>query len=142
LWAGTNRIESVWWNPNGLALTAVTNKAGVLTGLAAPKAGLPVKIGTTAYDYESGTNTVGLTIAVTPATGLFKGSFKAWFDYATTHTSTTLPFEGALTPVRAEGEVEGRGFFLSDDKGTYLNATGKPVVYPFKASYDFLLLAE
>jgi hypothetical protein len=142
LWAGTNRIESVWWNPNGLALTAVTNKAGVLTGLAAPKAGLPVKISTTDYDYESGTNTVGLTIAVTPATGLFKGSFKAWFDYATTHTSKTIPFEGALSPVRAAGEAEGRGFFLSDDKGTYLNATGKPVVYPFKASYDFLLLAE
>ncbi len=142
LWAGTNRIESVWWNPNGLVLTAVTNKAGVLTGLAAPKTGLPVKIGTTAYDYGSGTNTMGLTIAVTPATGLFKGSFMAWFDYATTHTSKTIPFEGALSPVRAAGEAEGRGFFLSDDKGTYLNATGKPVVYPFKASYDFLLLAE
>ncbi len=143
LWAGTNRIESVWWNPNGLALTAVTNKAGVLTGLAAPKAGLPVKIGTTAYDYGSGTNTVGLTIAVTPATGLFKGSFKAWFDYATTHTSTTLPFEGALTPVRAEGEAEGRGFFLSPDKATYLSpATGKPVTYPFNCSYDFLLLED
>jgi YD repeat-containing protein len=137
---GVTRYPSVCWDPQGIVLTPVL-KAGVMTGLVAPAAGLPLKLGN-AYDYHA-TNTVGLTVSLTRATGLFKGSFKAWFDYATTHTSKSLAFEGVLTPESESkgASVEGRGFFLWPDKAQYLNPPAKPLLYPFNRSYDFLLLA-
>ena len=143
---GTNRYDSTWWDPDGLALTVVTNRLGVLIALTAPRADLPVKVGSSnVYDYASETNTVGLTIALTPATGVFTGSFKAWFDYVTTHTSTTIAYEGVLTPVREDmGDgMAGRGFFLWADTGQYLSPLGKPVPYSFSWSYDLkILLSE
>jgi hypothetical protein len=141
--SGTNRYESVWWDPDGLSLTPVTNRYGVMTGLAAPKVGTPVKAGA-AYDYKAVTNnTIGLTINLTRSTGLFKGSYKAWFDYVTTHTSKAIAFEGLLTPVREDAEdgKEGCGFFLWADKSSYKNASNRDVAYPFNWSYDFLLLS-
>jgi hypothetical protein len=144
LLVGTNRYDSVCWDPDGLVLTVVTNKSGVMTGLAAPKAGVPVKDGA-AYDYANPTNAVGLAIGLTRATGVFKGSFKAWFDYVTTHTSKTIVYEGVLTPEREnKGDgVAGRGFFLWADKSQYLNQLGRPVSYSFNWSYDLsILLSE
>ncbi len=140
LWIGTNRYESAGWNPNGLALTVATNSLSVLTGLKAPKAVLPVKVGGV-YDYDDAGNALGLTVVLTRATGIFKGSFKAWFDYATTHTPKTISFEGVLTPERENKDdgVEGRGFFLWSDKAQYLSPLGKKVPYTFSWSYDFLL---
>lgn len=139
---GTNRYASVWWDPNGLALSVVTNKAGVLTGLAAPKAGVPVSLGGNAYDYNGPTNTVGLTIALTRATGVFTGTFKAWFDYAATHTSKTITYQGVLTPVPQGNDpaddTQGRGFFLWADRAPYVTKAG---TYSFNGSYDFLILA-
>ncbi len=145
LLVGTNRYDSAWWSPDGLALAVVTNRLGVMTGLAAPKAGVPVdpdKDGE--WDYGA-TNTVGLTIGLTRATGVFKGSFKAWFDYPKTHTSKTVDYEGVLTPEREDtGDgVAGRGFFLWADKSQSLNPQGKPVPYGFSWSYDLkILLSE
>jgi uncharacterized repeat protein (TIGR02543 family) len=141
LWVGASRYESAWWDPNGLTILAVTNNLGVMTGLSAPKIGTPVKDGAD-YIYDSVTNAVGLTIALARPTGIFTGSFKAWFDYDATHTSKSFPYEGVLTPVRASGEAEGRGYFLSSDKATYENALGATITYSFNWSYDFLLLAE
>jgi hypothetical protein len=141
--SGTNRYESAWWAPDGLSLTPVTNRYGVMTGLAAPKAGLPVKVGAD-YDYKDvSNNTIGLTITLTRPTGLFRGSYKAWFDYGTTHTSRPVTFEGALTPEREDSDdgVEGRGFFLWADKRSYKNASNRDEAYPFDWSYDFLLLS-
>lgn len=138
---GTNRYESAWWRPDNVALTVVTNRFGVLTGLSAPKVGVPVKDGG-AYDYEGGTNTVGLSVTLARATGVFKGSFKAWFDYASTHLSKRVAVEGVFTPERndrADG-VEGRGFFLWADTGRYLNPAGKSVSYGYNGSYDLLIL--
>jgi len=141
---GTNRYDSVCWTPDGLVLKVATNAAGVMTGLSAPKAGTPVKVGGE-WMYDTSTNTVGLTIGLTRATGVFKGSFKAWFDYATTHTSKTIVYEGVLTPERenkADG-IAGRGFFLWADKGSYLSPLGKATPYSFSWSYDLrLLLSE
>jgi len=115
-----------------------------MTGLSAPKAGTPVKKGL-GYDYASPTNAVGLTVSLMRATGVFKGLFKAWFDYGATHTSKTISYEGVLTPEREDTEdgVAGRGYFLWADKSQYLNPQGKPVPYGFNWSYDFkILLAE
>jgi hypothetical protein len=142
---GTNRYDSAWWDPDGIAVRAVTNGPGVMTGLAAPAAGAPLRVGANVYDYASRTNAVGLTIGLTRATGFFKGSFKAWFDYAATHTSSSIPCEGVLTPERedrADG-VAGRGYFLWADKGQYTNALNRVITYPFNWSYDLkLLLSE
>ena len=58
------------------------------------------------------------------------------------HTSKSLAFEGALTPVRENPDdgVAGRGFFLWADKAV-LPGTAK--TYAFKWSYDFkILLSE
>ena len=128
---------SAWWRPDGVALTVATNKLGAMTGLAAPKAGLPVKAAG-AYSYAA-PNAVGLTVSLTRATGVFKGAFKAWFDYGTAHTPKSLSYEGVLTPERedkADG-AEGRGFFLWADK-TVPPAPAKP--YAFNWSYDFKIL--
>jgi len=142
LTVGTNRYASAWWDPNGLTVAATTNAAGVMTGLAAPKAVLPPKVNG-GYDYDAVTNAVGLAISLKRATGVFSGSLTAWFDYAATHASRKLAFEGVLTPVREDASdgVVGRGYFLWADKSAYANASGWPVAYSFSESYDFLLLA-
>ncbi len=138
---GTNRYDSVCWDPDGIALTVVTNKLGVMTGLSAPNAGVPVKVGA-AYDYVNPTNAVGLTVGLTRATGVFKGSFKAWFDNATTHTPKSVAYEGVLTPEREDMDdgIAGRGFFLWADKSQYLNPQNKTVPYGFSWSYDLKIL--
>ena len=140
---GTNRFASAWWRPEGVALAVVTNRSGVMTGLAAPKAGVPADPDRDGvWDYGA-TNTVGLTLALTRATGVFKGSFKAWFDTGTTHTSKSVAYEGVLVPETGDEPdgVAGRGFFLWADKATYLNPQNRPTPYAFNWSYDFLLLA-
>jgi len=143
-------------SPNGVVL-GVTPATGAGTGLSAPKSDAPVKdTETGAYIYADTTgdgvnNTSGLTLRFTRATGLFTGTFKAWYDYVSasdltvdtetwTHTSKSVTYQGALTPVRDSGDAEGRGFFLWADKGAYENTAGKTVTYGFNASYDFLLL--
>ena len=138
---GAVRYDAVWWDPTGIALTP-TLKLGVMSGLAAPAAGKPTdadKDGV--WDY-SPANSVGLKIALTRATGVFKGSFLAWFDYPVKkHASKSLAFEGALTPVRENMDdgVEGRGFFLWPDTAVP-PLPAKP--YAFKWSYDFLIRSE
>ena len=151
---GTNRYDSVCWDPNGITLSVVTNRSGILTDLAAPRAGVPVIVSGvlkddttqtakrggvvqaqagTVYDY-SAINAVGLTNVLTRSTGLFKGTFKAWFDYPATHTYRSISYEGVLTPEREDmGDgIEGRGFFLWADK------TVPPMSpYNFNWSYDF-----
>jgi hypothetical protein len=139
LTVGVNHYMSDWWDFSGISLETVRNRLGVMTSLSAPKANLPVKV-TGVWNY-SAENTVGLTTGLNRATGIFKGSFKAWFDYAKTHTSKSIAYEGVLTPEREDKEdgVEGRGFFLWADKSSYVNPLGRTVTYPFNWSYDFII---
>ena len=174
--AGTRKVsrnETEWIeaaggaSPNGLVL-AVTPATGTGTGLAAPRADTPAKLPDGTYNYgadangDGQPNTSGLTFKFTRATGLFSGSFKAWYDYASAedfttgkrtlkHASQTIKFEGALTPYRWEGEsdaAEGRGYFLWGDQSEYdtgkVDRNGNPVMKTFKfnESYDLLLMAE
>jgi hypothetical protein len=143
LTVGTNRYESVWWSPDGLVLTVITNRLGVMTGLSAPAAASPTEAGGD-WVYDGDENTVGLTLGLTRATGLFSGSFKAWFDYGSRHTYRRIACVGALTPVREypDDGVEGRGYFLSADKSTYLNPSNRAVSYSFKDSYDFVIESD
>lgn len=136
---GANRYEAALWNPGGVELTPTLNKLGLMTGLSAPRAGVPVKNGT-AWDYSAG-NTVGLRISLSRPTGRFTGSFLAWFDYGTTHTSRPLYFEGLLTPEREipEDGIEGRGFYLWRDQA---KPPAPARTYPFDWSHDFLIQAQ
>ncbi|MEI6423984.1 MAG: hypothetical protein WCP55_17340, partial [Lentisphaerota bacterium] len=132
LTVGVNRYTSTSWNFSEIKLTPVLNSLGVMTGFAAPKAGLPVDPEKdNVWDYNA-KNTVGLKVGLTRATGVFKGSFKAWFDYGKTHTYKSISYEGILTPERKNKNdgVGGRGFFLWSD-----TSPG----YPFNWSYDFLI---
>jgi RHS repeat-associated protein len=138
----TNRYEAVYWNPAGLPLTVVTNRSGLITGIMAPKVAQPVNMGNNSWSYPAApTNTVGLTLTLNPATGLFQGSYHAWFDYAVAHTLKSIGFAGLLTPKRENmaDSIEGRGFFLWADKATYTN---QPGTYPFNWSYDFVIRSE
>ena len=165
----TEYQDAVGTTPEGLVLS-VTPAMGTLgTGLSAPKVDIPLKNTETGeYDYTADTtgdyvsNTSGLTLTYTRATGLFTGSFKTWYDYASAvdttpldgpvqtkaHTSKTASFEGALTPVRESGDAEGRGFFLWADKSSFdsgkVDKHGEPIMtpYSFNWSYDFLLLVN
>ena len=153
-WTEAETADAAWdASPEGLAL--VLNAAG--TGFVAPKADKPVKdADADEYDYAADTNgdgvtnTGGLTFTFTRATGLFKGSFLAWYDYTSAedytrdtvksaHTSKSVKFEGVLTPEcgSLDEGVAGRGFYLWPDKGV-IPATAKP--YGFNGSYDFELL--
>ena len=135
LTVGTVRYDSVCWNPSGIVLTP-TFKSGAMAGLSAPAAGKPTDADKDGeWDY-SAANSVGLKIGLTRATGIFKGSFLAWFDYPDKkHVSKSLAFEGALTPVREDMEdgVAGRGYFLWADKSL-------TPVYTFSWSYDFEIM--
>ena len=139
LTAGTNRVASACWDPDGLTLTVGTNSLGVMTGIWAPKPGVPTNVDDV-YDYDA-PNAVELSIVWTRATGLFKGSFKAWFDRDATHTWAPISFEGVLTPERETSDdgVAGRGFFLWADKSYYTRPGGTRVRYGFNRSYDLRL---
>jgi hypothetical protein len=136
LTVGAYPYDSAWWNFTDILLKPITNSSGFMTGISAPSAGLPSKISGNKWDYgDKDDNTVGLKIGFTRATGIFKGSFKSWFDYGTTHTYKIISYEGVLTPERNDKEdgVEGRGFFLWSDPSPG---------YPFKWSYDFVILGD
>ncbi len=164
-WSETEWIEGAdGASPNGLVL-AVTPATGVGTGFAAPRADTPLKLPDGSYDYgvdpngDGQSNTAGLTFRFTRATGLFSGSFKAWYDYVSAydvttdretlkHLSKTVKFEGVLTPYRDGGDAAGSGFFLWGGKNAYdtgrVDRNGNPVMktYKYNDSYDLLLMAE
>ncbi len=141
LTVGANRYSSICWDPSAVVLSPVL-KSGVMTGLTAPPADKPTdpdKDGV--WDYGAA-NSVGLKASLARPTGIFKGSFNAWFDYPVKkHVSKSLSFEGVLTPEREDKTdgTEGRGFFLWPDKGVIPTINKS---YPFDWSYDFLLSTE
>ena len=141
--------------PNGLKLSV--NAGG--TGFSSPAPQTPSVVTDSetgaflGYNYSELENPSGLTFTFTKATGLFRGSFKGWYDYASAvdstterttyaHTSKSVSFQGVLT--RSAG-IEGRGFYLWADKGVYdsgrFDKNDNPIMisYPFKRSFDLLL---
>lgn len=140
---GSNAYPSVWWDPDGLALRVLTNRYGVMTGLAAPALGAP--IGTSAgYDYGTPTNAIRLTLSWVRATGAFQGIFRAWFDYGRTHTYRNVSYSGLMIPGRenpADG-LEGRGFFRWQDRSYYLDRYNRLTPYHFYWSHDFVIRSD
>jgi len=160
-WTESIEVPAEDVSPSDLVL-GVTPATGDGTGLSAPVTRTPMKVidpdtGDVSYNYDISENRSGLTIAFTRATGLFTGGFNVYYDYVSDMDYTTgkqvwehkvkrALYEGVLTPVRAEGEAEGRGFFLWADKGSYdsgrVDDYGEPIMTPFSfsRSYDFQLL--
>ena len=107
--------------------------------MAAPAATAPVRQGDGSYLYE-GSNDSGLRLSYAVGTGVFKGTFKLYYDYMTTsvwHRTVTVSFEGVLTPISgacstADPLPLGHGFFLVPDNN---EAAG----YMFKRSYPIWL---
>ena len=93
----------------------------------------------------------GLTLSFTQATGIFKGSYTFWYDYASAyddttgketlaHTSKKATFEGIF--VQGE-EPKMEGFYLWDATGEYEDEkTGKLKSYKYKQSFPVRLLAQ
>lgn len=107
--------------------------------LNAPPATKPVRQADGQYAYN-GTNDAGLKVSYSASTGVFKGSFKLYYDYFTTswkHKAVTVKFEGVLTPIpgsccSADPLPLGHGFFLVADNNA---AAG----YTFNRSYPVWL---
>ncbi|MCL1887664.1 MAG: hypothetical protein FWF96_02180, partial [Kiritimatiellaeota bacterium] len=85
--------------------------------LALPKVTLPKKNGgkglDAVYEYGGLSNPSGATFAYTPKTGLFKGTFKLYYDGYNTgnalqHKAVSVPYSGVMVPVR-EGVFNGIG---------------------------------
>lgn len=155
-WTEYEVVDASGMSPEGLLITA-TPATGTGTGLAASKAGAPVKITDPDtrewwYDYDV-ENSCGLKFSVNRKTGKVKGSFNIYYDYISadnyvtgrqtmSHLVKKVSVEGVLTPVRpAEGDsTGGAGFYLLPDKASYLNQADKEILYSFKRSHDFLLV--
>jgi len=94
---------------------------------------------TSNYVYTA-TNSAVATLTVVKTTGLFSGTFNLYYEYfdqkgALQLKTVSVSPGGALTPVRAEPEVEpsGSGFYLVPN--TWKSLDAKPVAYPLKRSY-------
>lgn len=82
---------------------------------------------------KGGANTNNATLAVTPATGIFKGKADVWAEGASKPQSVS--FEGILTPFDAD--ILGMGFYLFSD--TWTSGDAKPVDYPVKRSFPVVI---
>ncbi len=148
----TFTAQAAFWNPGGLSLAVAGSK------VSAAKADAPKKLADGTWDYavdsnkDNVLNSSGLVIGFTQATGVFRGTFNVYYDYATkedpvsgartmAHTAKKVAYEGVVLPVRENplDGIEGRGFFLMKDKSSYENALGTPMPYTFNWSYEFTL---
>jgi hypothetical protein len=80
------------------------------TKWALPKATPPKKDGT-GYRYDGGANPSAATLSYTAKTGLFKGTFKLYYDGfdargALRHKTVSVSYTGVVTPVRDEAFAE------------------------------------
>ncbi|NLF19732.1 MAG: hypothetical protein GX595_21075, partial [Lentisphaerae bacterium] len=90
--------------------------------LVAPAATKPTRLRDGQYEYHGDTD-AGLKISYAAQTGVFKGSFKLYYDYLTTrwqHKTVTVSFEGILTPLWGGMGVctqlpLGQGYFVLQD---------------------------
>lgn len=105
-------------------------------------------------DFDESTNVAGLTLSLKRATGLLTGSFNLVYerenmDGAFVRHTRSVAIKGLHTPVRPQesdedpsADVQGAGFYLIPETGSYLNATGRNVTYPFNWSFAFELFSE
>ena len=126
-------------NQDGLTV-AVDEKGKIVV----TKATKPVQDRETKEWYYEGANDGALALSFTQATGIFKGAYTFWYDYASAyddtkdketmvHTSKKVNFEGIMV----QGEAGLRGFYLWDATAVYEDdKTGKEKTYKYKESYS------
>ncbi len=105
-------------------------------------------------DVDESSNVAGLTLSLTRATGLFSGSFDLVYERENVNNSFVrrtrkVAHKGVHTPVRPDRTaddpslgVQGAGFYLIPDTGSYLDNTGRTKTYAFSWSFAFELLSE
>lgn len=105
-------------------------------------------------NFDESSNLSGLTLSLKRATGLFSGSFELVYERenangAFVRRTRKVSHKGVHTPVRpdratddpSEG-VQGAGFYLIPDTGSYLDSTGRTKTYSFNWSFAFELFSE
>ncbi|MCL1920918.1 MAG: hypothetical protein FWG50_07550 [Kiritimatiellaeota bacterium] len=91
---------------------------------------------------DESVNPWGLSFTFRSATGLFRSSFKAYYQNgAGTQKTKRFTVKGVFVPTRAlySDTADWYGFYLVSDKCHYLDAGGNTKTYPFKWSYDVRL---
>lgn len=122
---------AIAWSPTEQEIDISTNQSGHLTGLIVKGPG---------EDIEG--NDISLSLSLVPATGLFRGRFKMWFDSNGRNVGKSLNVKGVITPTHSAeliGDPLGRGYYLWRDKAVYEDAYGRSRSYSYKPSYDFIL---
>ena len=121
--------------PQEIAVTAVGTRLTMASGTKPTASG-------GVYTYSGG-NAALATLSFTAKTGIFKGKFNVYYDYAlngkSTHTTVSVPYAGVLVPVRDGAYAEaaaGLGYCLVPDN----DATAK--TYKIKRSFAVTLGAE
>jgi len=109
---------------SGTSLTITKGVAPVLTG--------------GAYDYSASENSSMATLTFQPATGIFKGYFRLYYDYMLSgrlkHKIESVPYTGVLTPVRPQvfdGMPAGQGYYLVPDN--------TPAFVPYRLKRSYLI---
>lgn len=105
-------------------------------------------------ELDESSNVAGLTLSLTRATGLFSGTFDLVYERenangAFVRRTRKVTHRGIYTPVRPgrtaedsnEG-LQGSGFYLIPDTGSYLDNTGRTKTYSFSWSFAFDLLSS
>jgi len=104
-------------------------------------------------DFTGSSNVSGLSLSLTRATGLIQGSFALIYERKNANgtyvrRTRTVAYKGVHTPMRPDAPpadssagVQGAGFYLIPDTGSYLDATGRNKCYPFNWSFAFELFS-
>ena len=113
------------------------------TGYDAPKATKPAKDQSGSWIYE-GANDAALKFSLTKSTGVFKGSYLGWYDYADAkgkaqHVSKSYSFEG----LAVQGAETLEGFVLVSRTAAYVDGkTGREKTYTWKESIPVRFVTE
>jgi uncharacterized repeat protein (TIGR02543 family) len=127
---GIETVEPVF--PSDIAVTVDGTRLTMTGGVK------PLLVGDV-YDYAASGNPSMATLTFQPATGIFKGRFKLYYDYTLNlsvrqHKIVSVPYSGVLAPVRAtafDSLPAGQGYYLVPDN--------TPAVAPYRLKRSYLI---
>jgi len=118
--------------PDGIGVPRIDTRLSITSGTS------PERVNG-AYDY-SAENCAMAALSFTSRTGIFRGTFRLYYDYTfngrLVHKTVTVPYAGVLTPIRSDDFADqpaGQGYYLVPDNNPELKA------YRLKRSYPVWL---